>query len=286
MALKDKKKIRLSHSESEDSIPFLNSETSIKTTIAQKPSFYGNTESHQYEPDESEVWRHHQILRHFEDRGHWWTFAKKREVRRWWLTFVTGVLCGVIAIIVAFSTRIVTRSKFQLFHTLLEQEKSELVPYGTALCSIWLCNIFFIFIAWFTVYMEPLAGGSGIPEIKCFLNGLNIPRFVRVKTLLCKVVGIIFSCSSGLPLGKEGPMVHAGAVIAAGVSQGRTNTFGIGMSSAFSKFQDFRNDREKRDFVACGAASGVAAAFGSPIGGVLFSLEEGASFWSTRLTWR
>ena len=38
----------------------------------------------------------------------------------------------------------------------------------------------------------------------------------------CKILGIIFSCSSGLPLGKEGPMVHAGAVVAAGVSQART----------------------------------------------------------------
>jgi hypothetical protein len=43
---------------------------------------------------------------------------------------------------------------------------------------------------------------EGIPEVKCFLNGLNIPRLLRLKTLLLKVLGIIFSCSAGLALGK------------------------------------------------------------------------------------
>lgn len=75
-------------------------------------------------------------------------------------------------------------------------------------------------------------------------------------------MGVVFSVAGGLAVGKEGPMIHTGAVIAAGVSQGRSTTF----NRDFHVFEVFRTDHEKRDFVAGGAAAGVAAAFGSPIG--------------------
>lgn len=72
---------------------------------------------------------------------------------------------------------------------------------------------------------EPLAKGSGIPEIKCYLNGIKIPHVVRFKTLFSKAIGVMFSVASGLAVGKEGPMIHSGSIVAAGVSQGKTTTF-------------------------------------------------------------
>ncbi|CAH0521581.1 unnamed protein product [Peronospora belbahrii] len=85
-----------------------------------------------------------------------------------------------------------------------------------------------------------------------------------------------FSVARGLPSGKECPMIHSGSRIGARLSQGKFSSFGV--DTSWTKFKGFRNDKVKRDSISHGAAVGVAAAFGAPIGCVLFALEEGASF--------
>ena len=151
--------------------------------------------------------------------------------------------------------------KRNLVQSLIKRDNF-LIPFITHLGI----SMAYVFIAVVGVaFIEPAAIGSGIPQIKCVLNGLKLPRVVRVKTLLVKAIGVAFSVSGGLPIGIEGPMIHSGAICGAGISQGKSTTLGV--DTSFSKFRAFRNDKEKRDFVAAGAAAGVSCAFGAPIGG-------------------
>lgn len=48
----------------------------------------------------------------------------------------------------------------------------------------------------------------------------------------------------------------------------------------------FHNNEDKRDLMAAGVAAGVAAAFGAPVGGLLFAFEDVASFWRVQLGWQ
>ncbi|XP_064629427.1 H(+)/Cl(-) exchange transporter 7-like isoform X2 [Lineus longissimus] len=206
----------------------------------------------------------------------------RKQVARWIVMFLIGVFTALIACFIDVIIDQLALLKF----IVIKKNVDQCVADGCLAISmaLWAAlNAGAVLIASCLVVLgEPVAAGSGIPQIKCFLNGIKIPHVVRIKTLVCKVLGVAFSVVGGLAVGKEGPMIHSGAVIAAGVSQGRSTTFRLDLKL----FEYFRADTEKRDFVSGGAAAGVAAAFGAPVGGVLFSLEEGASFWNQSLTWR
>ncbi|KAK7111918.1 H(+)/Cl(-) exchange transporter 7-like [Littorina saxatilis] len=206
----------------------------------------------------------------------------KITINRWVVAFIVGVLTGSIAAFIDFCVEKGSELKYESIKKSVEDCVNDDCMYYPILIWIGYNTVCVLIAAVLVAFVEPCAAGSGIPQIKCYLNGVKVPRVVRIKTLVAKVVGVIGAVVGGLAVGKEGPMIHSGAVVAAGVSQGRSTSIGID----FKIFDYFRTDQEKRDFVSGGAAAGVAAAFGAPVGGMLFSLEEGASFWNQGLTWR
>ena len=240
-------------------------------------------ESLNFTVEENEVWRTKQAQLQYTNRNRWWTSSTSTTFKRWVLTMVVGVLTGVVGIFITYFTQYFTRVKFAAVRDVMDREAAGELARGAAFFAYLGFNVFFVCVATLMVWIEPVSAGSGIPEVKCYLNGINIPRIVRFRTLACKALGVLFSVAGALPVGKEGPMIHSGSVIAAALAQGTRSTSAFGTDW---RVLEFRTDPEKRDFVACGAAAGVATAFGAPIGGVLFALEEGASFWSTALTWR
>lgn len=131
-------------------------------------------------------------------------------------------------------------------------------------------------------YIAPAAAGSGIPEVKAYLNGVDAHSILAPTTLFVKIFGSIGGVSAGFMLGKEGPMVHTGACIANLLGQGGSRKYHL----TWRWLRFFKNDRDRRDLITCGAAAGVAAAFRAPVGGVLFALEEAASWWRSALLWR
>ncbi|CUS14323.1 unnamed protein product [Tuber aestivum] len=118
----------------------------------------------------------------------------------------------------------------------------------------------------------PYAAGSGISEIKCILAGFVMKGFLGGWTLLIKSIGLPLAIASGLSVGKEGPSVHY-AVCTGNV-----------ISRFFDKYR--KNAAKTREILSACAAAGVAVAFGSPIGGVIFSLEEMSSNFPLKTMWR
>lgn len=105
------------------------------------------------------------------------------------------------------------------------------------------------------ILSDPNIKGSGIPQVEGQLRGqLSINWF---SVLWKKFIGGILALSMGLFLGREGPSIQLGAVVAQGISE---------------KFKATK--AETKILISSGASAGLSAAFNAPIAGLLFTLEE------------
>ncbi|GAA5827318.1 hypothetical protein JCM11251_003762 [Rhodosporidiobolus azoricus] len=124
----------------------------------------------------------------------------------------------------------------------------------------------------FVQIFAPFAFHSGIPEIKTLLGGYVMSGYLSPWTLLIKSLGLPLAVASGLSLGKEGPLVHVACCIG---------------DLVLRPFESLRgNGARNREILSAAAAAGVSVAFGAPLGGVLFSLEEIATFFPGSALWQ
>lgn len=101
----------------------------------------------------------------------------------------------------------------------------------------------------------PNARGSGVPQTKAALFARE--GVIRLRTVLGKFFCTSITLAVGIPLGREGPAVQVGG----------------GIASVLGRSLGLRTDKVKA-LLPVGAAAAIAAAFNTPLAGVLFALEE------------
>ncbi|KAL3515761.1 hypothetical protein ACH5RR_022663 [Cinchona calisaya] len=197
---------------------------------------------------------------------------------KWTLALLIGLCTGLVGFFNNLAVENIAGFKLLLTSKLLLKHRYFLAFAAFAGCNLVLAICAAVLCAFFA----PAAAGSGIPEVKAYLNGVDAHSILAPSTLFVKIFGSIFGVAAGFVVGKEGPMVHTGACIANLLGQGGSRKYHL----TWKWLRYFKNDRDRRDLITCGAAAGVAAAFRAPVGGVLFALEEAASWWRNALLWR
>ncbi|KAL9269268.1 Chloride channel protein CLC-c-like protein [Drosera capensis] len=244
--------------------PLLRRRTNLTSQIAVIGSNVCPIESLDYEIIENELFKQD------------WRSRKKVQIfqyvfLKWALALLIGLSTGLVGFFNNIAVENTAGFKLSLTSNLMADGK-----YFKAFLVYAGCNIGLAAVAGaLCSFVAPAAAGSGIPEVKAYLNGVDAPYILAPSTLFVKIFGTVFGVSAGFVVGKEGPMVHTGACIANLLGQGGSRRYGL----TWTWLRYFKNDRDRRDLVTCGAAAGVAAAFRAPVGGVLFALEEAASWY-------
>jgi H+/Cl- antiporter ClcA len=107
-----------------------------------------------------------------------------------------GLVIGGIGYFVSFFTAALDSFKFDSVTHLINDGHWE-----GAFFVLLLISLFFSCVAGLLCWMEPMAASTGIPQIKAYLNGINLNKAVRIRVLVFKVIGMCFSVAAGLPLG-------------------------------------------------------------------------------------
>lgn len=131
--------------------------------------------------------------------------------------------------------------------------------------------------AWFINTIKfPYSGGSGIPQILAAtevspdtaVGNKFLKNVLSIRSAIAKIVGSLLVVLGGGAIGREGPSLHVSA-------------------SIFFLFHRLLNRIHKtleyRSWVIAGAAAGLAAAFNTPLGGIVYAIEELGSHYFTRI---
>ncbi|CAN0085394.1 unnamed protein product, partial [Ectocarpus fasciculatus] len=211
----------------------------------------------------------------------------EKMVLPWVLVTLLAVVVTLAGMFIDYGVVATTYTVYGISQTLiLDEFRNGQIPINYVIAAFIAfalsCAFFALLAGMLVVYVSPLAEGSGIPDTKSYLNGVHLKGLFSVPTAIAKAVGCCFSIGSGLIAGREGPIIHIGAILGSAISQGSSHTFQFRLPSAIVKH--FRSAEWKRDFAVMGSACGVATAFIAPMGGVLFAIEEGATVWRQQLT--
>lgn len=118
----------------------------------------------------------------------------------------------------------------------------------------------FAVASWITAEFCPGAVGSGIPQAIAarVVQGQEERRYLLgPRIIIGKVLLTTLGLLGGASIGREGPTVQIGAAI-------------LYLGSSFGKV----NAETSRNLILAGSAAGVAAAFNTPLAGIVFAIEE------------
>lgn len=134
----------------------------------------------------------------------------KKNIIKWSALLVIGAIVGIAAFVLHLIIDGLSTLRWGVAHDILNDVGPEYAwMYFTAL------SIIYVGVAsYFTSYHAPSSAGSGIPEVKSILNGVNLKDVLAFKTCLVNFFGVSLAVSGGLCVGLEGPLVQTGSAVA------------------------------------------------------------------------